>query len=155
MAGMTTTAPTATAARRAMYTALLEELTVNPTAEYLAHEETMAPLGYTRERLLPTWAARAATLAHPIEDADWQIVPKTAVCRMSGLSWEEAKRRGAFEAVDVPGVACNMTTRDAIVQWCQEQGITPAGYTSDADRRLAARAEAYVRLVERALGPGM
>lgn len=118
-----------TAARRTTYAAVLAQLQTDPPAEFIAHCELMAKIGYTREKLTHTWANRRAALMHPFDDPDWEIVPLGEVCTAADITYARARELGAFDALSVPGVAINMTTRDAIAQWCE----THSGHHAEAD----------------------
>lgn len=143
-----TLAMNATHARRQEYAAVLERLRSDPGEEFLAHAERMATIGYTREQCAETWADREAARAHPFEDPEWQIVFRGEVCKAAGISYDRARALGAC-ALDVPGVSCNMTTRDAIAAWCETAGIEPKPIILDSDLRLMERAEALVRVLNR------
>ncbi|MBN9214762.1 MAG: hypothetical protein J0J04_08100 [Microbacterium sp.] len=136
-----------TQARRREYDAILAQLTDAPSEDFLAHAARMATIGYTLEQCARAWAERSAAHAHPFDDPDWQIVFRGELCQAAGISYARARELGALDALDVPGVACNMTTRDAIAQWCEDQGITPKSIVLDADRRLAERAAALSRVL--------
>lgn len=141
---------TPTRARRQTYQRIISQLRTAPSADFLAHAARMAPLGYRADQLIVSWAEREAATAHPIADPDHEIVWKGEVCKAAGLSYSQVKSLGAMDDLNVPGIAQNMTTRDAIRDWCRAHGIEPRPIITGADERLLERAAALVRVINRA-----